>query len=200
MQQFLRFYLPIFILLNLLVTFVIPSVRVYRKTGVNPVTFGSDDNAHDYIGFIMKVLTGLLVVSVLIFSLSPKVYEYLVPIRFLNASWLAMIGLAIMHLAFIWTIVAQYHMRMSWRVGIDTVNKTDLITNGLFRISRNPIFLGMIVSVVGLFLTIPNALTLMIAFSTYILIQIQIRLEEDHLVRQHGQLYNEYRMKVNRLI
>ena len=66
----LRMYLPIFLLLYLMVAFVLPSWRVYKETGINPVTFKNSGNAHDYIGVVMKVLIGLLVVSVLFFSFS----------------------------------------------------------------------------------------------------------------------------------
>jgi hypothetical protein len=34
-------------------------------------------------------------------------------------------------------------MKNSWRIGIDTVTKTELVTTGLFAISRNPFFFGM---------------------------------------------------------
>ena len=34
--------------------------RTYKQTGINPITFGKTDNAHDYIGFVMKVLIALL--------------------------------------------------------------------------------------------------------------------------------------------
>ncbi len=66
-------------------------------------------------------------------------------------------------------------MKNSWRIGIDTETKTDLITSGLFKFSRNPIFLGIILSLVGLFLTTPNALTVLFLILGYVLIQIQIQ-------------------------
>ena len=91
-------------------------------------------------------------------------------------------------------------MKQSWRIGIDEKNKTDLISNGLFSLSRNPIFLGMIVSTLGIFLIIPDTITFFIAATSYIVIQIQIRLEEDHLSKQHGTIYQEYRRKVKRLL
>jgi protein-S-isoprenylcysteine O-methyltransferase Ste14 len=91
-------------------------------------------------------------------------------------------------------------MKNSWRIGIDTVTKTELVTTGLFRISRNPIFFGMIISLFGLFLTTPNALTGLFLIIGYVLIQIQIRLEEDFLTEQHGKKYSEYKQKVRRLI
>ncbi len=51
-------------------------------------------------------------------------------------------------------------MGNSWRIGIDTEHRTELVQRGVFRISRNPIFVGMIVTLLGLFLTIPNVVTL----------------------------------------
>jgi len=91
-------------------------------------------------------------------------------------------------------------MKESWRIGIDTETKTKLITTGLFGISRNPIFLGMIVSLVGLFFLTPNTWTLLFMILGYVLIQIQIRLEEDFLIEQHGNEYLEYKEKVRRLV
>jgi protein-S-isoprenylcysteine O-methyltransferase Ste14 len=58
----------------------------------------------------------------------------------------------------------------------------------------------MILSLVGLFLTTPNALTGLFLILGYILIQIQIRLEEEFLTKEHGQNYLSYRQKVRRLI
>jgi protein-S-isoprenylcysteine O-methyltransferase Ste14 len=91
-------------------------------------------------------------------------------------------------------------MKNSWRIGIDTETKTELVTSGLFSLSRNPIFFGMILSLIGLFLTTPNAFTGLFLILGYILIQIQIRLEEEFLIKQHGQHYETYKQKVRRLI
>ena len=130
MIDFLKYYLPIFLLLYLLITFVIPSVRVYKQTGINPITFGKSDNAHDYIGLVMKVLTGLLVIAVLLFSFNTEVYNYLNPFEYLQREWLVYIGLFIVHAALIWIVIAQHHMKQSWRIGIDNKNKTALVTTG----------------------------------------------------------------------
>lgn len=143
MKEVLKYYLPVFLIAYLLITFVLPSVRVYKQTGINPVTFGKSDNAHDYIGTVMKVLTGLLVAAVLLFSFSIQAYSYLNPFEYLQKEWLAYTGLFLVHAALVWIVIAQSHMKQSWRIGIDEKNKTSLITNGLFSISRNPIFLGM---------------------------------------------------------
>jgi protein-S-isoprenylcysteine O-methyltransferase Ste14 len=58
----------------------------------------------------------------------------------------------------------------------------------------------MILSLVGLFFTTPNTLTLIFLILGYVLIQIQIRLEEEFLTKEHGQAYIGYKQKVRRLI
>ena len=95
-------------------------------------------------------------------------------------------GWMILGVAMVWTIIAQRNMKDSWRVGIDSDMKTALITAGLFSFTRNPIFLGMLLVLVGLFFLTQNAATLIFWIVGYILIQVQIRLEEEYLQRQHG--------------
>ena len=89
-------------------------------------------------------------------------------------------------------------MRESWRIGIDEENKTELITSGFFAFSRNPIFLGIMIANVGLFLVLPNAFTLLIISLSTISINTQIRLEEEFLTQEHGEQYISYKSKVNR--
>jgi protein-S-isoprenylcysteine O-methyltransferase Ste14 len=91
-------------------------------------------------------------------------------------------------------------MQKSWRIGIDEVNKTELVQVGIFKFSRNPIFLGMLISVLGLFILLPNALLLAVLFGTFIVLQMQIRLEEEFLQRQHGVNYTNFCKKVRRWI
>jgi protein-S-isoprenylcysteine O-methyltransferase Ste14 len=85
----------------------------------------------------------------------------------------------------------------SWRIGIDQ-QRTSLVQSGVFRYSRNPIFLGMIVTLLGLFLTLPNAMTLLTFALGFALIQIQVRLEEDFLTKMHESKYADYCRKVRR--
>jgi protein-S-isoprenylcysteine O-methyltransferase Ste14 len=200
MEQFLKYYLPFYIVLYLAIAFFIPTYRTYKKTGLNPITFGKEDTAHNYIGLVMKILIALLFLSVVLFSLGSAYYEFLVPISYLENKNLKMGGIILIHLSLLWIGIAQYQMSNSWRIGIDEKNKTELVTKGIFSVSRNPIFLGMIISVLGLFLIIPTALSFCLLVTTYFIIQIQIRLEEDFLEKQHSQTYINYKLKTKRLI
>jgi protein-S-isoprenylcysteine O-methyltransferase Ste14 len=200
MEHFLRIYLPLYLPGYLALAFVLPTYKTRKQTGINPITFGSADNAHNYIGFIMKFLIFLLFVTVVCFSSGRNWYKYLVPIDYLQIRGLITAGLVLIHLSLIWIAIAQYQMGTSWRIGIDEDHTTELRTKGIFSISRNPVFLGMMVSVFGIFLILPNALTFFITMMTYFIIQVQIRLEEDFLARQHGEKYEAYKRATKRLI
>jgi protein-S-isoprenylcysteine O-methyltransferase Ste14 len=91
-------------------------------------------------------------------------------------------------------------MGESWRIGIDDAPKTRLVNTGVFGISRNPIFLGMIVTLFGLFLVMPNALTLLAVVLGVVVINIQVRLEEEFLKTTHGDEYARYIRRVRRWI
>ncbi len=200
MELFLKMYLPVYLLLYVAAAFVLPTYKTWKRTGINPVTFGSTGSAHDYIGLVMKILIALLFAAVLCFSIGGEVYQYIVPVEYLQAVWLKITGMALIHIALIWIVIAQHQMGTSWRIGIDEANKTALKTKGIFGISRNPVFLGITASALGIFLIIPNALTFFTLLTTYFIIHIQIRLEEAFLAKEHGQLYLEYTKKVRRLI
>ena len=91
-------------------------------------------------------------------------------------------------------------MGNSWRIGIDSEHRTELVRSGVFKISRNPIFVGMMVTLLGLFFTIPNMVTLITLLVGVILIGIQVRLEEEYLTKTHGDNYIEYSRNVRRWI
>lgn len=198
MENFLRIYIPLFYLAVILITFALPSYLTWKKTGIKPITFGNSDNAYDYIGFAMKLLLALIFGLILIFSLFPIYYQYVLPISYLNLSIFKIAGIVFMHGAMLWIGLAQYQMGISWRIGIDHLNKTTLVDSGLFAISRNPIFLGLLLCLLGLFLLIPSGFLLSVLLTTYFVIQIQVRLEEDFLKLQHDKKYVNYKDKVRR--
>lgn len=199
MTVFIRYFSAIFFVTYIVVAFVVPSVRTYRATGINPITFGNSDNAHDLAGRWFKIILGLIPFVILLYWTGNNYYHYSLPASYMVHPSIQWTGIALCILSFIWTAAAQWQMGNAWRIGIDEVNRTALVTKGIFALSRNPVFLGMIVTLLGFFL-MPNAITLLVLVAGYLLIQIQIRLEEEFLTRQHGKEYKEYRKRVRRLL
>ncbi|MBS1806605.1 MAG: isoprenylcysteine carboxylmethyltransferase family protein [Acidobacteria bacterium] len=103
-----------------------------------------------------------------------------------------MLGVVLLLVSFLWILLAQKQMGDSWRIGIDHEVKTPLVREGVFKLSRNPIFLGLRINLLGIFLILPNAVTLTVLVLGDALMQIQVRLEEEYLSRMHGQEYEHY--------
>lgn len=196
----LRYFLPIYLLAYFSAAFFWRSYAVWKRTGVNPVVFKGSDNAHDFIGRVFKALFAAVVLVVVIYAFVPNAYQNLMPIHWLERTWIRLTGFVLSLVSLVWTILAQAQMGDSWRIGIDTAHQTELVRSGVFRISRNPIFVGMMVTLLGLYLMIPNAATLITLLVGVILIGIQVRLEEEYLTRAHGDKYLEYRRNVRRWI
>jgi len=198
--MFEKVYLIIFLFLYFVIVFIIPSYRVKRNTGKKAYVFKNTDTAHDFLGKVSTPITVLIFLVALINATFPQWLIFLAPFSWLEISALKMIGYFIIHAALLWIIIAQIQMKNSWRVGIDKSERTELKTKGLFSISRNPVFLGMTFTLIGIFLIIPDAITLLVGVTSFLLFQVQVRLEEEHLYKIHGDYFMEYSGKVKRWI
>ncbi|WP_422358896.1 methyltransferase family protein [Reichenbachiella sp.] len=197
-MNFYQIFLPIATLVYLLLVFVLRSVILWKQTGVNPFVFGKTDKAHDYVGRVYKLMVLGTWISIGCYSFLPDQYHFLMPVDYLEHELLKLSGLILLVVSFLWTSIAQYQMSKSWRIGIDYDEKTELINHGLFNYSRNPIFLGVLISYLGTFLIIPNTLSFSVLLVTFITIQTQVRLEEEYLENVQGQDYLKYKAKVRR--
>ena len=83
-------------------------------------------------------------------------------------------------------------MKDSWRAGIPDKDKTELVTTGIYRFSRNPAFLGFDLMYVGVLLLYGNLLTLSFFIFAIVMLHLQILQEERYLVNTFGAQYQEY--------
>lgn len=110
-------------------------------------------------------------------------------LRYLGEVKIEILGLIVTSMGVIFFELAILFMKSSWRVGIDKNSKTDLITNGIYKYSRNPAFVGFDMMFIGLFLTYPNIFTLIVMSLNLIAIHLQILQEEKYLKESFGDLY-----------
>jgi protein-S-isoprenylcysteine O-methyltransferase Ste14 len=91
-------------------------------------------------------------------------------------------------------------MGRSFRVGIDEDTNDDLITTGIYRYSRNPMYVLMFAISVGEFLMMPTPLLLLVAVGTGINLHLQVLREEVFLETHYGAAYTEYRKRTRRYL
>lgn len=200
MNDALRIILPAYLIAFFVIAFAWRSYLVWKRTGINPYVVGKTDKPIDFIESLYPVPLVLLLATTITFVFLPGIYEFSTPIVWLDLWAVKITGLVFMGFALIWTATAQMQMGASWRIGIDTENETALVEKGLFRVSRNPIFLGMRIALFGFFLTLPNAVTLVSVALADVLMQIQVRLEEEFLRIGHRERYDEFCRRVRRWI
>ena len=200
MTDFIRFFIPFYFTIFFTVSFVGISYRIAKRIGKSPNVLPKDDSAYGLVGLYFKLILLALFIYTILLLLFPEDIFPVFKINIPEPEALKYIGLVIMISALIWVITAQLQMKNSWRIGIDSTMKTDLITHGLFRFSRNPIFFGMTVSLFGFFLVFPTVITFSFLLTGNILMQIQIRLEEEFLLKEHGEIYVIYKKRVKRML
>jgi protein-S-isoprenylcysteine O-methyltransferase Ste14 len=189
--------LLLFFTLFFLVAFVWPTLRVWRGHRVNALVLPGDDTVQGYVAFAFRLT--LSAIFLLLGGLSLGLRQDAVgPLPWLEHDVLAVAGWVLLGVSSAWIMLAQAQMGASWRIGIDQGSRPSLVTGGLFALSRNPVFLGMRASLLGLFLIIPNAATLVVLLAGEVLMQVQVRFEEDYLEATGGADYRAYRRSVGR--
>ncbi len=188
--------LPIAVLGYLLIALVWPTWRTWRRTRVFPVVFHREaETAQRILGACLGLfLAALAAWSVLCAWLEPGRLGILpLATQWQAVGWLLFAG------GLVITLVAQAQMGASWRIGIDD-RPTQLVTGGLFALSRNPIFSGMVLTLAGIVLIAPAPWLLIGCAVALVLVCLQVRLEERHLCEIHGDAYISYAARVGRFL
>src|SRR5262249_54666191 len=89
-------------------------------------------------------------------------------------------------------ILAQYDLGASWRLGIEEGARPGLVTTGLYQWCRNPIYLGMVATLVGFAFLVPTWLSLGWLGAALIGFRRQVLEEEAYLLLTYGTEYREY--------
>lgn len=74
--------------------------------------------------------------------------------------------------------------------------QTKLHTGGLNTYSRHPMYLGLVIIIIGTLLLNPSIKFLLVSLLTFVYLYIGIRLEETKLTDEFGNEYEEYQQKV----
>lgn len=199
MMVLLKIFLLVYAVVFIVVVFLLRIAIVSKSTRLNAkALMGRQDGVHGLIGFYFKILPLFSFVVILMFLTSG--YEYLGPIDWLEHRYSITVGIFLLITTLIWIWVSQSNMGQAWRIGIDMETRNNLVTQGVFSLSRNPIFLGIKLNALGFFLVLPNALSLAILLVGSVLIDVQIRLEEGYLTDKYGDAYTEYCSRVGRWV
>ena len=139
-----------------------------------------------------------------------KITTYLLPIGqvlsivFYNGTAhiaLRIIGVVILALGVLSFVLSVIQMKDNWRAGVAKEDKTFLVTNGIYSVSRNPAFLGFDLMYISILCSFFNIYLCFATAFALLFFHLQIvNVEEDYLLETFGDEYISYRKKVCRYI
>lgn len=179
-------------------TTALRTVLLRRTDGVNAYVIDHSDPMHRLVGQVFLAVIVGLVGCFSLLAFEPDMERLLGNLPWVARDPARWISVVLMVFATLWTGYAQYSMGNSWRIGIPQGDVPPLRLNGPFRVSRNPIFLGMLLFVLAMVLWSPNVVTVALAAAAYISLEVQIRGEETFLESAHGDAYRMYCSRVRR--
>lgn len=95
--------------------------------------------------------------------------------------------------------MSVWTMGDSWRAGVPREDRTELVTGGIYRFSRNPAFLGFDLLYAGMALMFWNGILAGLSLFAAVMLHRQIvRVEEPFLRETFGAEYEAYRARVCR--
>lgn len=122
------------------------------------------------------------------------------PLKLMDRDFISILGLLVISLGIVFFIVAAITMKNSWRVGIDKSTKSKLITEGIYRYSRNPAFVGFYLMFIGLFFVYMDIITCIIMLLNIYAMNRLVSEEEKHLEESFGDEYIIYKKKTPRYL
>jgi len=191
-----RVALPLLLVVFAGVLLVWPVVRLRRQTGVWAVTLHRETTpGNRMMGLVFLALVLGLAFLVARFALNgpASVGVWGVP------RGVVLAGLLLCAAGVLVIAIAQRQMGESFRIGIDDA-KTALVSRGLFRRVRNPIYSGLLMLLLGVALVIPCTASVLLGSAAAAAIAIHTRLEERHLLELHGDAYRAYAAGVGRFL
>lgn len=179
--------IPFLAFVFVLLATVIRGVALRVRTGDNPWAFAKASGMQRWtsLAFVLSILA--LVIASARCAARGDADQVVAP---------ALIALA----GAIMVLTAQHQMGRAWRIGVRTGDAPLFVNKGLFRISRNPVFVGMILMGLGMALSANNGwnwCALLIFIGSC---HLQVAIEERHLTISFGQSYRDFQVKVPRWI
>lgn len=171
-----------------------------RDTGVDPEVLGqSTQPLQRYFAQMMRLMTAVVVVLIVGHTLV-RSWPGFLRLPTLDTRWADHVGFGMGLVGLSVCFVAQRTLGSAWRVGIDEVQATPLVQSGMFAYVRNPTYLGLFLMNAGLWLIWPTASIATFALLFVVTMEVQVRCEEEHLERLHGDTFRNYRARTRRYL
>jgi len=108
---------------------------------------------------------------------------------------LSVAGLCLLYLGILVTFWARYALGTNWSGRITLKENHELIKRGPYRFVRHPIYMGLILALLGTVLVFDDLLFVLVFATVVWGLAIKARIEESYMLEQFGSRYEEYRRR-----
>lgn len=116
-----------------------------------------------------------------------------------NKQFIKVTALAIWVFGFLFLYVGRFSLGNSFRIGVAN-EKTEFVARGIYKISRNPMYLGLYLTFIGCMLYTLNIIYILISIIVLIIHHLITIEEEKQLFVMYGDAYKFYCNKVRRYL
>ena len=109
-------------------------------------------------------------------------------------------GIALLIFSLIISAATLVDLGDSWRVGVLGDQATELVTSGIYRLTRNPYFISYLLMFVGYTVILQNLLLLSLTVIAIFFVHFMILKEEKYLFTVHPKKFSEYKNNVPRYL
>lgn len=165
---------------------------VQKRHGIQTRQIGKrKEKELHFVEQLMSIATGVVVIAQLLSIVFD--WSYLPSGARFTGFCVAIIG----DLIFLISVLC---MKDSWRAGIPESDKTKLVTNGIYKFSRNPAFLGFDFMYIGVLIMFFNPVNLIFTLFPIVMLHLQILQEEKYMEATFGEEYLNYKKKTFRYL
>jgi protein-S-isoprenylcysteine O-methyltransferase Ste14 len=177
----------------LLLGTVVSRVLLLRRTGTRAMHFGEIDKTDFLIPPVALFYLYTVFAAAFGWPLASSK-------RFFQSTTAAWVGVGLCLVGVLIVVLSLVSFGQSFRIGIDVDQPGRLVTTGIFAVSRNPIYVGFFVFLVGQLLVFPNWVPLIYLVAATGLFHRQVLREEEFMRQRYGHEYAEYRSHVRRYV
>jgi len=195
-----------FLIIHLLLFSLFASIKFliqFKKTGRNPIVLGKGGSGfHRFLEKVYPLLFVIWLFELISYALqfNWKIMPDMLLIQLIDILSLKYLGMILASFALIFFVLSLLAFGDSWRVGVDSQSPGELVTRGVFRFSRNPIYVAIDLWFVGTFLIVGTVFFAIGAIFAILILHYQTLMEERFLKIHYGAPYHEYCQRVRRYI
>ncbi len=196
-------YLQLFGLGLFLAIFLGKTLHLRIKQRITAVSFaGSGPVKWKLSALFLFITVNAWATEVVFYSLPTafRLFPYPFDLRLIQWLPLQLAGMVLIVSGLGIFIQAMRDLGDSWRLGIDELSPGGLVTGGIYRVSRHPIYLFFDLYFLGTFLV--NGALIFLVFFVVIAVTLHMQMlqEEGFLTRVYGTSYQEYCARTNRYL